>query len=106
MRLVDYQNEVTGEIREFIRLELPPHPKTIEHEGETWRHKLVAPRIVTADTRKFVDWPDEKKLARAGKRIIEPGTHDDALRNKRDRLAKQDAALEETVVASVNKAMP
>jgi len=91
---------------EFIRQESPPHPIAIEHEGETWELMPASPRIVTADTRGFKEMPNDKKLAREGRRVIEPGYENEISSTKRAIAKQKDAELEESVVATINRAMP
>jgi hypothetical protein len=106
MATYDYRNLSTGEIQEIIHLPHEKAPRKFERDGEVWERLFPAPRIVTADTRGFKTWPSEKELLAQGKRPVEAGHTKDVERNRRDIQKKKDQELEESVVASVNRAMP
>jgi hypothetical protein len=107
MAVYDYRNQRTGEVKEEIFLpgEQAPY-RAMGKDGDTWIRMPAAPRIVTADTRKFREWPTEKELLAKGKRPVERGHTKDVERARKYKEEKQDKALEEHVVASVNRAMP
>jgi hypothetical protein len=106
MATFDYRCLATGEIREIIRMPGETAPDTDAIDGMIWERLPAAPRIVTADTRGFKQMPNEKALARRGSTVIEPGMDKDVEYNKKQVMKKQDAAMEEHVIASVNRAMP
>lgn len=106
MATFDYRSRATGEIVEIMHLPGEPAPMEVERDGVMWDRLPAAPRIVTADTRKFQRWPTEKELLAKGKRRIEPGHDKDVARAKRYKEEARERALEETVVSTVNRAMP
>jgi hypothetical protein len=106
MATYDYRNLSTGEVREIIYLPGEEAPQTFERDGEIWDRMFPAPRIVTADTRGFREWPSEKELLAQGKRPVERGHTKDVERARRYKEEAQDKALEDHVVANVNRAMP
>lgn len=106
MATYDYRNRATGVVREIIFLPGEEAPQQFEYDGEIWEKQFPAPRIVTADTRGFREVPDERELRRKGSHVIEPGVDRDVKRNKELQQRAKDAALEESVVATVNRVMP
>ncbi len=106
MAVYDYRNLSTGEVREIIHLPGEQAPKQMVRDGCLWQRMFPAPRIVTSDTRGFREVPNEKELRRRGSHVREPGVDADTKKNKELAKRKQDRALEESVVATVNRAMP
>lgn len=106
MATYDYRNRATGEIQEIMHMPGEVAPQTFERDGEVWERQFPAPRIVTADTRGFKEIPNEKEVLRRGSHIREPGVDADTKKNKELDRRKKDEALEESVVATVNRAMP
>lgn len=106
MATYDYRNLATGEVREIIHLPGEEAPQKFERDGEVWERQFPAPRIVTQDTRKFRNPPSQAWLKANDKRIVEPGHTKDVERARKYKQDKQDAALEETVVSTVNRVMP
>jgi hypothetical protein len=106
MATYDYRNRATGEIQEIIYLPGEVAPQQFERDGEMWERQFPSPRIVTADTRGFREVPNEKELRRRGSHVREPGVDKDVLKNKELQKRAQADALEESVVATVNRAMP
>lgn len=102
MAVYDYCNLVTGEVKEVMYFPGEEAPMRV---GD-WQRMPAAPRIVTADTRGFKTWPSEKELLRQGKRPVERGHTKDVERARKYKEEAQDKALEEHVVAEVNRAMP
>lgn len=106
MATYDFRNLSTGEVREIIYMPGEEAPKRYTMNGEVWERQFPAPRIVTQDTRKFRNPPSPDWLAANDKRIVEPGHTKDVERARKYKQDKQDAALDESIIASVNRAMP
>ena len=106
MAVFDYRNRATGEVKEHMFLPGEEAPIVMESGGDQWDRMFPAPRIVTADTRHFKNWESEKSLLARGKRPVEAGHTKDVERARRYKEEAQDKALEEHVVAEVNRAMP
>lgn len=106
MATYDYRNLASGEVREIIHMPGEEAPMSFERDGERWERLPAAPRIVTQDTRKFRNPPSPAWLKANDKRIVEAGHTKDVARARKYKEDKQDAVLEETVVAAVSKAMP
>jgi len=106
MATYDYRNLSTGEVEEIIFLPGECAPRDRVKNGEVWERMFPAPRIVTQDTRKFRNPPSEAWLKATNKRIVEPGHTKDVERARKYEQDKRDAVLEESVIASVNRAMP
>ena len=106
MATFDYRSLATGEIREIIRIPGERAPDTEQIDGQIWERLPAAPRIVTADTRKFREPPSKAWLKKHDKRVVERGHTKDIERARRYKEEAQEKAREESIVASVNRAMP